>query len=63
MFGDGVADRVGPIYGIGEDGELRNMYSRTGQDGFYVVGGGFIGCRAYTHYTARLIKARLEGLA
>lgn len=63
MFGDDVADRVGPIYGIGEDGELRNMFARTGQDGFYVVGGGFIGCRAYTHYTARLIKARLEGLA
>lgn len=62
MFGDDVADRVGPIYGIGDDGELRNMFSRTGQDGFYVVGGGFMGCRAYTHYTARLIKARLEGL-
>lgn len=63
MFGDEVADRVGPIYGIGDDGELRNMFSRTAQDGFYFVGGGFMGCRAYTHYTARLIKARIEGLA
>jgi cation diffusion facilitator CzcD-associated flavoprotein CzcO len=63
LFGDEVADRVGPIWGIGADGELRNMFGRTGQDGFYVVGGGFMGCRAYSHYTARLIKARIEGLA
>ena len=63
LFGDDVAERVGPVWGIGEDGEMRAMFGRTGQDGFYVAGGGFMGCRAYTHYTARLIKARLEGLA
>jgi putative flavoprotein involved in K+ transport len=61
-FGDDVADRVGPIWGIGEDGELRAMYARTGQDGFYVVGGGLPGARAYSHFTALLIKAALEGL-
>ena len=33
MFGDDVADRVGPIWGIGTDGELCNMYARTAQDG------------------------------
>lgn len=62
LFGDEVAERVGPVWGIGEDGEMRAMFGRTGQDAFYVAGGGFMGCRAYTHYTARLIKARLEGL-
>jgi cation diffusion facilitator CzcD-associated flavoprotein CzcO len=62
MFGDDVADRVGPIWGIGEDGELRAMYARTGQDGFYVVGGGLPGARAYSHFTALLIKAAYEGL-
>lgn len=62
MLGDEVADRVGPIWGIGEDGELRNMYAPTRQEGFYVMGGGFIGCRTYSHYTARYIKAKLEGL-
>jgi putative flavoprotein involved in K+ transport len=62
VFGDDVADRVGPIWGIGEDGELRAMYARTGQEGFYVAGGGLPGARAYSHFTALLIKAALEGL-
>ena len=62
MFGDEVADRVGPIWGIGDDGELNSMYARTAQEGFYVAGGGIPGARAYSHYTALLIKAALEGL-
>lgn len=62
MFGDEVADRIGPIWGIGDDGELNNMYARTAQEGFYVAGGGIPGARAYSHYTALLIKAALEGL-
>jgi putative flavoprotein involved in K+ transport len=62
MFGDEVADRVGPIWGIGADGELRNMYARTAQEGLYVTGGGLPGARAYSQYTALLIKAALEGL-
>jgi len=62
MFGDEVADRVGPIWGIGSDGELRNMYARTRQEGFFVAGGGFPAARVYSQYTAMLIKADLEGL-
>lgn len=62
MFGDEVADRVGPIWGLGNDGELRNMYARTAQQGLYVAGGGIPGARAYSQYTALLIKADLEGL-
>lgn len=62
LFGDDVADRVGPIWGIGDDGELRNMYARTAQEGFYVSGGGIPGARAYSQYTAMLIKAAVEGL-
>lgn len=62
MFGNEVADRVGPIWGIGADGELRNMWVRTGQEGFYVAGGTLTMCRFYSHATALLIKATLEGL-
>lgn len=62
MLGDAVADRVGPIWGIGKDGELNNMYAQTAQPGFYVTGGGLPGARAYSGYTALLIKADLEGL-
>ncbi len=62
LFGDAIADRVGPIWGIGPDGELRNMYAPTAQEGFFVVGGGFPAARAYSLYTALHIKAALEGL-
>ena len=62
MFGDDVADHVGPIWGICEDGEACGIYAETGQEGFYVTGGGIPGARAYSRYTALLIKAALEGL-
>ena len=62
LFGDDVAARVGPIYGIGSDGELQNMYGATGQPNFYVTGGGFAGARSYSRYMTLLIKAQLEGL-
>ena len=62
LFGDVVAERVGPIWGIAPDGEQYNMFQPTAQPGLYIAGGGFMGCRAYTHYTARHIKACLEGL-
>jgi len=62
LLGDEVAERVGPIWGIGTDGELCNMYARTAQEGFYVLGGGFPAARVYSRYTAILIKATLEGL-
>ncbi len=62
LFGDGMAERVGPIWGIGSDGELCNMFCATRQDGFYVMGGTLTMCRSFSRYTALLIKARLEGL-
>jgi hypothetical protein len=62
MFGDDVADHVGPIWGICEDGEACGIYAETGQEGFYVTGGGIPGARAYSRYTALLIKTALEGL-
>jgi putative flavoprotein involved in K+ transport len=62
LFGNEIADRVGPIWGIGADGELRNMYARTRQDGLFFVGGGFPAARAYSPYTAMLIKADLAGV-
>jgi cation diffusion facilitator CzcD-associated flavoprotein CzcO len=62
LFGGEIAERVGPIWGIGADGELRNMYAPTAQQGFYVLGGGFPAARVYSQYTAIFIKASLEGL-
>ena len=62
LFGSDIADRVGAIWGIGEDGELRNVYAPTKQDNFYVLGGGFPAARYYSQFTALHIKADLEGL-
>jgi thioredoxin reductase len=62
IFGEDVASRVGPIWGIGDDGEIRGMYAGTGHPNFYVIGGGLVGARSYSRYMALLIKAQLEGL-
>ena len=45
LFGKEVADRVGTIWGFGEEQELRNMYVRTGQPGLWFIAGGLAQCR------------------
>ncbi|MEO8166069.1 MAG: NAD(P)/FAD-dependent oxidoreductase, partial [Betaproteobacteria bacterium] len=45
LFGEGVAKRVGPIWGFGEHQELRNMYMRTAQPGLWFIAGSFAQCR------------------
>ncbi len=62
LFGDEVADRVGPIWGIGEDGELRAMWRPTGQRGFWVTGGSFTQSRSYSRVLAFQILARDLGM-
>ncbi|NTA84151.1 NAD(P)/FAD-dependent oxidoreductase [Agrobacterium tumefaciens] len=62
MFGPVMAERVGPVWGLGDNNELRNMWVRTHQPGFYIAGGTFTMCRFYSKVTALLIKAELEGL-
>lgn len=62
LFGDEVADRVGPIWGFGEEQELRNMFVRTGQPGLWFIAGSLAQCRIYSHYLGLQIKACEEGL-
>ena len=63
LFGDGVANRVGPIWGFDEAGqELRNMWMRTGQSGLWFIAGSFAQCRIYSKFLALQIKADEEGL-
>ena len=47
LFGEDVAARVGPIWGFGDDQELRNMFMRTGQPGLWFIAGSFAQCRIY----------------
>ncbi len=62
LFGRATAERVGPIWGLGEKGELRNMWSRTAQPGLFIACGTLTMCRNYSRATALLIKASLEGI-
>ncbi len=62
LFGDGMARRVGPIWGFGEDQELRNMFQRTPQRGLWCIAGSFAQCRIYSKYLALQIKAFEIGL-
>jgi hypothetical protein len=62
LFGTSVADRIGPIWGFGADGELRNMFVRTPQPGLWFIAGSFAQCRIYSKYLALQIKASEIGL-
>jgi cation diffusion facilitator CzcD-associated flavoprotein CzcO len=62
LFGEEVAERVGTIWGFGEDQELRNMYTRTAQPGLWLIAGGLAQCRINSKYLALQIKAIEEGL-
>ena len=62
FFGDDVATRVGPIWGFGEEQELRGMFTRTGQPGLWFIAGSFAQCRIYSKYLGLQIKACEAGL-
>jgi putative flavoprotein involved in K+ transport len=62
LFGDAVEKRLGPIWGLGEDHELRNMFTRTPQPGLWFIAGSFAQCRIYSKIIALQIKACELGL-
>src|SRR6266849_434969 len=62
LFGDEVAECVGPIWGFGEDQELRNMYTRTAPPWRWFIAGSLAQCRINSKYLALQIKAIEEGL-
>ena len=62
LLGDEIAQKVGPVWGFGADGEMSNMWKRTPQEGLWFVGGSFANCRTYSRYVAMLIKAIEEGI-
>src|SRR5258707_15746350 len=62
LFGDDVAARVGPIWGFGDEQELRNMFTRTAQPGLWFIAGSLAQCRIYSKYLGLQIKACEVGL-
>jgi putative flavoprotein involved in K+ transport len=67
-----VADKVGKVWGLGSDttkdpgpweGELRNMWKPTQQEGLWFQGGNLHQSRHYSQFLALQLKARMEGVA
>jgi putative flavoprotein involved in K+ transport len=62
LFGDGVADKCPLVLGIKEDGEIGGLYRRTGQRGFWFMGGPLAWIRIYSKHLALQIAADQEGI-
>lgn len=62
LLSEEIAQKVGPIWGLANNGELRNMFGPTPQRGLWFLGGGLSQSRVYSHYLALQIKARELGL-
>jgi hypothetical protein len=63
IFGDEVADRVGDVWGLDEEGEMRTIWRRSGHPGFWFMGGNLALCRYYSRLLALQIKALEVGAA
>ncbi len=66
-----VADKVGKVWGLGSDttkdpgpweGEQRNMWKPTQQEGLWFHGGNLHQSRHYSLYLGLQLKARAEGI-
>ena len=62
ILGDEVGDRMGPVWGFDEEGELQGMWRPTGQQGLWFLAGGLAQCRIFSKVLALQIKARELGL-
>ena len=62
MFGDGVAEKVGKVWGFDKDHQMRAMWRRTGQNGLWITGGALLDSRIFSRFLSLEIKADLEGL-
>jgi len=61
-LGADIAERIGPVWGFDQGGELRNMWRQTAQPGLWFTAGSLAQCRIYSRYLALQIKAIEEGL-
>jgi putative flavoprotein involved in K+ transport len=62
LLGKQIADKIGPVWGLDDGGEMCNMYKPTPQRGLWFIGGGFAQSRVWSHYGALQIKAREAGI-
>jgi putative flavoprotein involved in K+ transport len=62
LFGDAVADRCTPVWGLDDEGELNTIWRPSGHPQFWFMGGSLQLARVYSRYLALQIKAELSGV-
>lgn len=62
IFGKELGEKVKPVWGLDEEGEIRTMWRRSGHDGFWYMGGNLGFARYFSRLLALQIKAIEEGL-
>ena len=61
-LGATIADKIGPVWGFDDGGELRNMWRATAQPGLWFTAGSLAQCRIFSRYLALQITALEDGL-
>jgi cation diffusion facilitator CzcD-associated flavoprotein CzcO len=62
LFGAEIAQRIGPVWGLDDEGEVRNIARRTREDGLWFLAGSFPDARINSHYLALQIQAAEAGV-
>ncbi|HTR87604.1 MAG TPA: NAD(P)/FAD-dependent oxidoreductase [Reyranella sp.] len=62
VLGDAALERIGPVWGFDEEGELAGMWRPTGHPGAWFLAGGLAQCRLFSKVLALQIKARELGI-
>jgi cation diffusion facilitator CzcD-associated flavoprotein CzcO len=62
-FGAEIAAKVGPVWGLDDEGELRNMWRPTARPGLWFHAGSLYQCRVFSRYLALQIAASELGRA
>lgn len=63
IFGDEVADRCHPVWGLNSEGEIKGMWRNSGHPGFWFMGGPLYIARFYSRYLALQILGIQRGAA
>ncbi|KAH3672784.1 hypothetical protein WICMUC_004006 [Wickerhamomyces mucosus] len=61
IFGDNVANKLNPVWGLDEEGELKTIFRNSGHENFYFMGGNLAIARFFSKRLALQIIAKEEG--
>jgi len=62
VCGEEVAEKVGLVWGMDDEGELRSIWKGSGHEGFWIAAGNLSRARIHSMHLALQIKSSLEGL-